>query len=109
MSGGDVVRIAQRHCGADSGAFLADREMHGAVDKPAHVGLFRALLEAADEIHLAECFLELVGGILLVEGTGVRLDLAKGVLEAGPFSNGRGAAGAADSSQFLPYGPIRYF
>jgi hypothetical protein len=49
-----VVGLAERLDGADVGRLLADREVAVAADPGPRVLLLRALLEAADQHHLAE-------------------------------------------------------
>ena len=66
MRRGDLVLDRQRHADADRARFLADRQMHRAVDQAARVAVLRALLEAADQIHLAQHVLELGCAVLTV-------------------------------------------
>ena len=64
MGRGDQVILAERQGNADRTGFLADRKMHCAVNEATRIGFLRTLFEAADEVHLAQGFLQLFRGIM---------------------------------------------
>ena len=69
---GDVVVVAQRHADADGARLLADRQMHGAVDRGRACSFLRALLEPADEVHLVQRLLQPSGPIFAIDEGQVR-------------------------------------
>jgi hypothetical protein len=48
MGRGNVILVGERRTDADGARLLADRQMHRAVNKAAHIGLLSAFLESAD-------------------------------------------------------------